>query len=307
MSLRTWWRRIMVFVTIPVFMLLCFSAGRADIAREHDALNGPRDSIFTDTLHGVPFTMVLVKGGNFLMGSPKTERNRYIDETQHRVTLDDYYIGQTEVSIAQYLTFVTATRSNHPEWLEEGNTYNIHSGVVDSSYYLLKGMSPDNGNYPVTGVSWRNALAFCEWLSDETGRDYRLPTEAEWEYAARGGQKSRGTLYSGSDDINEVAWYSGNSNNTTHPVAQLKPNELGLYDMTGNVWEWCLDYYGDYGKAPAVNPEGPASGTYRVDRGCAWSTFPERCRIAYRLDDGPDLRDFNLGFRIACSLKSGRE
>ena len=258
------------------------------------------DSLFIDTTLGVNLVMIRVEGGNFMMGTTYTEADRDRDEVVHSVTVSSFYIGQTEITIGQYLIFANATSSHFPEWLEPGNSYNINSTSIDKDYYRAKGMSPDSLNYPITGISWKDAEAFCEWLSDETGKVYRLPTEAEWEYAARGGVKSRNYKFAGSDSIKAVAWYYDNSLNRAHPVMLLQPNELGLYDMSGNVWEWCSDWYDEYTKDPQINPKGPLNGKYRVDRGGAWSTFPERCRPTYRLDDGPDLRDFNLGFRIVC-------
>jgi formylglycine-generating enzyme required for sulfatase activity len=257
-----------------------------------------KDSVFTETLFGVSFDFIFVEGGTFNMGTPPELAGKKSDEILHSVTLSDYYIGETEVTIEQYLLFVDSTRSHYPEWLEVGNTYNILGTSPDKDYYRLKGMSLKNLDYPITGVSWFDAMAFCQWLSDETGHDYQLCTEAEWEYAARGGNRSKGYTYSGSDSIKEVAWYYDVSYNTSHPVKQLKPNELGIYDMSGNVWEWCLDLYAEYPTRPETDPQGPAEGLFRVDRGGAWSTLPERCRVAYRLDDGPELRDFNVGFRV---------
>jgi sulfatase modifying factor 1 len=259
-----------------------------------------RDSAFTETVEGVDINMILVEGGSYMMGCPASELKNYPDEIMHRVTLDDFYIGQTEVTIEQYMIFVKATKSHYPEWLEPGNTYNINSNSVDKNYYLIKGMSLSNPDYPVTGISWKDALDYCYWLGDMTGKEYRLCTEAEWEYAANGGELCSGYRYSGSDTLAEVGWYSDNSGNMAHEVKQLKPNGLGLYDMSGNVWEWCSDWYEIYDKEPQTNPEGPLAGIYRVDRGGAWSSYPERCTIWFRLDDGPLLRDFNLGFRLAC-------
>jgi formylglycine-generating enzyme required for sulfatase activity len=259
-----------------------------------------KDSIFTETTQNLNLVMVRVEGGHFKMGTEYNEVDRDRDEIVHSVTISSFYIGQSEITIQQYLIFANATNSRYPEWLEPGNSYNVNSSSPDKDYYRAKGMSPDSLNYPVTGISWKDAVAFCDWLSDETGRVYRLPTEAEWEFAACGGNKSKGYQYAGSDSIKAVAWYYDNSSNMAHPVKLLQPNELGLYDMSGNVWEWCSDWYGEYSKEPQINPKGPLNGKYRVDRGGAWSTFAERCRPTYRLDDGPDLRDFNLGFRIVC-------
>ncbi len=185
----------------------------------------------------------------------------------------DYYMGETEITIGQYLKFCKATNSHWPEWLEEGSKYNIYTGTDD--YYKQKGMSESNTNHPITGVSWYDAKAYAEWLGG------RLPTENEWEYAAKGGQNYD---YAGSNNINEVAWYDGNSGNKTHPVKGKKPNGYGLYDMSGNVWEWTATL----------------SGSIRVLRGGSWGSSAENCRVASRdFNYNPDFRNYNGGFRVA--------
>jgi len=161
-------------------------------------------------------------------------------------------------------------------------------------------------NHPVVHVSWYDAMAYAQWLSKKTGKIWRLPTEAEWEYAARGGVSSASTTaytYSGSDNIDAVAWYSNNSSIQTHPVGQKQPNDYGLYDMTGNVWKWCSDWYSDsyYSSNPISNPQGSSSGSYRVNRGGSWYSNAEICRVAYRNYYTPSNRNYNLGFRLALS------
>jgi formylglycine-generating enzyme required for sulfatase activity len=150
---------------------------------------------------------------------------------------------------------------------------------------------------PVEMVSWDDAQAFIAKLNQRTGKHYRLPTEAEWEYAARGGSKSNGYTYSGSNDLNSVAWYIDNSGSKTHPVGQKQANELGIYDMTGNVWEWCQDWFGDYGKGIAQNPPGPSTGSYRVIRGGGGNSAAPDCRVASR-GYTTGGRGLHLGFRL---------
>jgi formylglycine-generating enzyme required for sulfatase activity len=151
----------------------------------------------------------------------------------------------------------------------------------------------------VENVSWDDVQGFIRKLNSMTGKTYRLPTEAEWEYAARGGKKSRNYTYSGSDDIGAVAWYDGNSGSKTHEVGKKSPNELGIYDMTGNVWEWCSDGYGPYSGRSSVNPTGASSGQYRVLRGGGWlNRDPQCCRVAYRSYYSPDFRGNNSGIRL---------
>ena len=146
-------------------------------------------------------------------------------------------------------------------------------------------------------VSWDDCQEFIKKLNSLTGKSFRLPTEAEWEYAARGGSKSRKTKYSGGSDIGSVAWYSGNSGSKTHPVKGKSPNELGLYDMNGNVYEWCEDWYGSYGSSAQSNPKGPSTGSYRVFRGGGWYSNARDCRVSIR--NSPDYRIGDLGLRLA--------
>lgn len=196
---------------------------------------------------GVPFKMIRVEGGSFLMGSTSEQGSDSYDDEKpaHRVSLDDYYIGETVV------------------------TQDLWRAVMGDNPSHFKG-----GSLPVEYVSWDDCQEFLKQLNRKTGKTFRLPTEAEWEYAARGGRKSQGLKYAGSNDIDEVAWYDGNSGNKTHPVKQKAANELGLYDMSGNVREWCQDWYaGSYSSSPQTNPTGPSSGSGRVSRGGGWFNF----------------------------------
>ncbi len=225
----------------------------------------------TFTVNGVSFVMVEVKGGTFTMGatSEQVGDSRDNEKPAHSVTLSSYHIGQTEVTQA------------------------LWQAVMGSNPSYFKG-----SNRPVERVSWEDCQEFLSRLNRITGKRFRLPTEAEWEYAARGGH-SGGYKYSGSNNINDVAWYNDNSGSTTHPVAIKQPNELGLYDMSGNVWEWCSDWYGDYSSSAQSNPTGPSSGSYRVFRGGSWSYFARHCRVSSRSSLSLDLRDFSLGLRLA--------
>lgn len=213
--------------------------------------------------------MVLVKGGTFQMG----DANGGSDEKPvHSVSLNNFYLGKTEVTQAQW--------------------------------QAVMGSNPSSFNNcdqcPVESVSWDDAQEFIKKLNAKTGKTYRLPTEAEWEYAARGG-KSATYTYAGSNTVDEVAWYSSNSGYKTHPVGEKKANELGLYDMSGNVWEWCQDWYADdyYAKSPSSNPPGPTTGSLRVIRGGSWNVNPAYLRVAFRGYGTPDRRDDGIGFRLA--------
>jgi formylglycine-generating enzyme required for sulfatase activity len=210
--------------------------------------------------------MVFVQGGTFQMGS-----NYDPDGATpiHSVTLSNFYMGRYEVTQAQWKLIM-------------GN---------DPSYF--KG-----DDLPVDSVSWNDVQNFLSKLNILSGKNYRLPTEAEWEYAARGGYKSQGYTYSGSNTLSDVAWYADNSSNTTHAVGTKQPNELGLYDMNGNVWEWCSDWYGDNSNVAQTNPTGPSSGYGRVDRGGSWRDNTQYCRVAYRDCIRPDIRGNFIGFRL---------
>ena len=164
-------------------------------------------------------------------------------------------------------------------------------------------MNPIGDNKPVERVGWKgnDCQDFVIKLNQLTGKRFRLPTEAEWEYACRGGKKSRGYKYSGSNTIDDVAWYDGNSSDETHPVATKSPNELGIYDMSGNVKEWCQDWYGSYSSAAQTNPTGASSGTQRVIRGGSWSFNAYYCRSSFRISNPPDSRYEFLGLRLALS------
>ncbi len=212
--------------------------------------------------------MVFVKGGWYEMGSNNGDGD---EKPVHRVWVDDFYMGKYEVTFAEYDKFCEATGRTKPS---------------DQGW--------GRGNRPVINVSWNDAKAYCEWAGG------RLPTEAEWEYAAKGGEKSRGYTYSGSNDIGTVAWYNGNSGSKTHPAGSKSPNELGIYDMSGNVWEWCNDWYGSdyYGKSPERKPKGPTSGDGRSIRGGSWCNVKVVCRPSFRYKFNPDNSYVNCGFRL---------
>ena len=223
----------------------------------------------TFTVKGVSFEMVFVEGGTFQMGSNDGDSD---EKPVHQVTLSNYYIGKTEV------------------------TQELWQAVMGSnpSFSSFKG-----AKNPVNYVSWNDCQEFIKKLNKLTKQNFRLPTEAEWEYAARGGNKSRGYKYSGSDYLGSVAWYEDNSGNEVHPVGSKSPNELGLYDMSGNVWEWCSDWYGSYPSSSQTNPTGPSSGSYRVLRGGSFYVGAAGCRSANRFINGPIYRSLSLGLRLA--------
>ena len=234
--------------------------------------------------NSIGMKLVLIPKGTFMMGSPESEEGRQKDETQHEVTISkDYYLGVTEVTQGQY----EKVMGTNPSYFQ-GNK--------------IKGSS---SNHPVEQVSWEDAVDFCKKLSDlpeekKAGRIYHLPTEAQWEYACRAGSKTAYSFGEGSKSLGDYAWFDQNSNRQTHPVGEKKANAWGLYDMHGNVWEWCSDWYGQYPKGAVSDPVGTRESSNRVFRGGSWYDHFEYCRSARRLGYFPSGRD-DFGLRVALS------
>lgn len=239
---------------------------------------------FVETAAGLNMKMVYVEGGEFLMGATSEQGDEGDSDEQviRRVKLNSYYIGECEVTQEQWAKIMGTS---------------IQQQRSKASYDNgLRGTGPD---YPMYYVRWEDAQAFCSELSRMTGKTYCLPTEAQWEYAARGGKKADGTKYSGSWSIDAVAWYLGNSGSSTHPVKNKRPNGLGLYDMNGNVWEWCSDWYSsNYNVNDTNNPVGPSSGSNRVVRGGGWDNLAPAYRVSHRYSRMPGYHYFNVGFRV---------
>ncbi|HNW67811.1 MAG TPA: formylglycine-generating enzyme family protein [Bacteroidales bacterium] len=235
--------------------------------------------VFKVTAENSFMEMVYVKGGTFTMGCTGEQGGDCDDNEKpaHSVTVSSYYIGKYEVTQAQ--------------WEE----------IMGSNPSYYKG-----DNLPVESVSWYDIQEFIEKLNAKTGKNYRLPTEAEREFAARGGKQSKGYQYSGSNSLDSVAWYDDNSGGKTHPVGSKSPNELGIYDMSGNVWEWCSDWYSSYSSSSQTNPKGPQSGSDRVLRGGGWSYNARYCRVSGRNSVSPSYSyndgDDGYGFRLVLSL-----
>ena len=237
---------------------------------------------------------VLVESGSFKMGTDRTVEPH--EGPVHDVTVKSFYLSKTEVTFDEFDKFC-----------QEAKRDTVLSGKWG------------RGKQAAMNLSWRDAVAYCNWLSGkeklskcyivegnevnylDTAKGYRLPTEAEWEFAARGGMKGKGTFFAGSDAINDVGWFKGNSNDAPHLVAQKKPNELGLFDMTGNVWEWIWDWYSDtyYQISPKIQPTGAEKGNYRVMRGGAFYNDGTYANVYTRQNAGPDFRQNSVGFRIA--------
>lgn len=285
------WNRLFSFLTALLGVTLCLPAlGQGVIVFKKDGTSQKYpyeqlDSIVTYnsetteptvpenvkecTVYGVTFRMVQVKGGTFTMGATNEQLTPNDNEKPaHTVTLSDFYISETE--------------------------------VTQELWEAVMGTNPSDftGNYqcPVENVSWNDCHDFLEKLNELTGMNFELPTEAQWEYAARGGALSKGYRYSGSDIVGEVAWYKGNSSKT-QPVKSKKPNELGLYDMSGNVEEWCQDGYSEYSSSPQTNPIG--SGYSKIARGGSWQSDAGVCRVACRKQEMAHYPTWTRGFRLA--------
>ena len=235
---------------------------------EPTGTNEPED------VDGADFEMIYVRGGTFKMGATDEQgTDAYVREKPvHTVTLNDFKISNIEV------------------------TQELWQNVMGSNPSTFTG----NLQYPVDNVSWEDCQLFISKLNEKTGKHYRLPTEAEWEYAARGGARSQGYKYAGSNTIGNVAWYSGNASSKTHVVGSTSmANELGIYDMSGNVMEWCQDWYGAYSEGAQVNPHGPASGSQRIMRGGSWNSAARSCRVSYRIYYAPTATGNQYGLRLA--------
>lgn len=251
-----------------------------DVLAEKDKLQG--DNIvfkvkanstrsLTEMVNGVTFEMVYVEGGTFTMGCTSEQGSdcETDEKPAHQVTLSSYYMGKFEVTQALWQAVMGSNPSN------------------------FKG-----SNLPVENVSWDDIQGFIRKLNSLTGHTYRLPTEAEWEFAARGGTKSNGYKYSGSNTIDQVAWYTDNSSSMTHSVGTKQANELGIYDMSGNVWEWCQDWYGAYTSGFQTNPKGASTDSNRVLRGGSKRHIAWDCRVSDRSNLSPGISNYYSGFRL---------
>ena len=241
---------------------------------------------FTEEALGINMKMIWVEGGEFMMGCTSEQSGCDADEKNvRRVTVDGFYIGMLEVTQSQWEKVMGT--NIYQQWKEGGNIGNVNKGV--------------GSEYPMYSVSWEEATEFCRILSEKTGHTYTLPTEAQWEYAARGGKKADSTIYAGDNAIDAVAWYTDNSGRRTHPCGTKRANALGIYDMSGNVSEWCKDWYSStYASYDTNNPTGPSSGSERVRRGGNWYCGAYSCRVAEREKYPPIYHSDGIGFRVVC-------
>lgn len=279
------------------------------------AADSERTSSSTDasTSHFPMPTFIEVPGGTFTMGCKSQERDGDCEENEkpfHEVTVSSFFMSMYEVTVEQYLVFVKDTGDNYPEWLQPVESDDDKKAINADSYYKFSDPNRDAKDLPIVGISWNDANIYAEWLSQKTGQIHRLPTEAEWEYAARGGKASLKDhfMYSGSNDVDAVAWYKGydifecfpdERVGDTNIVGQKEPNQLGLYDMSGNAWEFRSDWYGAYSNEIQVDPKGPSYGSYRVVRGGAHHLNDSTsCRVAHRFSVSPLDRYDGHGFRL---------
>ena len=279
----------------------------------------------TITVNGVSFKMIHVQGGTFTMGATREQANDAEDKEKpaHKVTLSSYYIGETEVTQQLWLAVMGSNPSRFAPKTTNASRCEYDSFVADARRLNAKragtvriptrqewdaAMTSGGGSLkrPVEDVSWDDCQTFIRKLNQLTGRQFRLPTEAEWEFAARGGTKSQGYKYSGGNSIGTVAWYEDNAfinkevnDYSTHNVKTKRANELGIYDMSGNVYEWCQDRYGHYNSEAQNNPKGPSSGSDRVFRGGWIYSSGRQCRVSYRDSVKPDYAMHFLGLRLA--------
>ena len=289
--------------------------------RDAEKAKTPTTFILSAPYLAIEPSTVLVQGGTFLMGSEDGDSD---EKPVHSVTLSAFYMGKYEITVALFQKFIDDT--NHKTDAETDGGSNIWTGTKWEKKAGINWRHDEEGNlrtnlsHPVIHVSWNDAVAYCAWLSRKTSKSYRLPTEAEWEYAA--GNGSRHTKYSwgngdpsvskGGNVADETAkkkfnWtiFDGYTDGYVYaaPVGTFAANDLGLYDMTGNVWEWCSDWKDTYSSSAQQNPTGAATGSDRVHRGGSWLNYPRHCRVAFRNDGAPAFRDYYLGFRVVISFQ----
>jgi formylglycine-generating enzyme required for sulfatase activity len=254
---------------------------------------------------GIPKpSMVSVEGGTFTMGNNSGSAD---ERPEHKLTMNNFELGKYEVTFNEFKRFVDAT--GYVTDAERPDTVRLKSGFpprgINNGTWKMdsKGVPVPLSDTakPVGNISWFDAMEYCKWLSKITGKNFRLPTEAEWEYAAKGGVKSKVTMYVGGNNLEEVAWYVGNSDKHVHTGGLKLPNEIGIYDMAGNLREWCSDWYGEsyYQVSPPENPAGPERGARRILRGGSWGSEKDRMRISYRNNEFPYNSALDFGFRVA--------
>jgi len=290
------------------------------------------ETVTSKTGEKISFDMVLIPAGTFQMGSPASEADRKEDEgPQHEVRLDSFYLCTTETTIELFMAYYQETVSAKKDFITTEQQQKKDDSEVDA----ITGPTPVYGDmtmgyenqHPAMGMTWHNAMTFCRWLSKKTGKEYRLPTEAEWEYACRAGSTSAFCFGDDPEKLKEAAWYQQTADSETSAVGKKKPNAWGLYDMSGNVREWVFDFYSPDAykqaaeKTPAVNPKGPETGQVHVARGGDYSCLPKELRCAARAFELKWWRSGDpqipksiwwlpemdiIGFRVACTVKKSK-
>jgi formylglycine-generating enzyme required for sulfatase activity len=284
--------KLYFFVVITVFANTCLGQGRQEV---------------TNSL-GMKFVQIMP--GTFRMGSPPTETGSFDNERQHEVRLSrGFYMGMYEVTQEQFSKVMGVNPADYQgdkavKIIPEKRHPVTNRIVQDKVTIPIK-----TENFPVENVNWEDANEFCRLLSEvpeelNAGRSYRLPTEAEWEYACRAGSRTTYSSGNSAKTLNAFAWFQDNSESRPHEVGTRKPNAWGLYDMHGNVWEWCQDWYGEYPKENVADPSGPMGGKERVLRGGSWYVTEENLRSAYRPSRSPDFHSFDFGFRVVMEIKA---
>lgn len=255
----------------------------------------PAGATYVEEINGLNMKMIFVEGGKFMMGADDIIKDEGLNAAlrdahpKHEVTLNSYYIGETEVTQRQWTIIMGTT-------------------IEDLAAEAKRPANSVGDNIPIYYVTWEQADTFCKKLSELTGKKYVLPTEAQWEFAARGGNKSRGSVYSGANSISGIAWTKETSGKKVHPVGEAFRNDLDIYDMSGNVQEWCSDWYEDkYPSEPQNDPQGPSWSSTKVYRGGDYQNGQNRARVDHRLHDRPydqiESHERTVGFRVACLIE----
>jgi formylglycine-generating enzyme required for sulfatase activity len=325
-------RKLMCIIALAAYIAVMMPAGSA--ASEKELPKKYTETVTTKSNEKISFEMVLIPGGSFLMGSPSDEADREEHEgPQHKVRLDCFYLCPKEATLQLFMAYyretVTAKRDFFAVEEAKKDAEKKKKGDID----VITGPTPVYGDmtmgyeetHPAIGITWHNAMTFCRWLSKKTGKQYRLPTEAEWEYACRAGSTNAFSFGDDPKKLADFAWFDETADSETSPVGKKKPNAWGLYDMSGNVREWVYDFYSAAAyketakKSPAVNPKGPKTGKLHVARGGDYSSPADELRCAARTFEQewwrsgdpqipkskwwlPEM-DF-IGFRVACSINT---
>jgi sulfatase modifying factor 1 len=326
-------RILMLTTTLTICLSIMMAVSLA--AEQNEPAKKFTETITTKNGEKISFDMVLIQAGNFKMGSPANEAGRKDDEgPQHEVRVDDFYLCTTETTIELFMAYYQETVSAKKDFITTQESQK-ETEKADSDVDAITGPTPVYGDmtmgyenqHPAMGMTWHNAMTFCRWLSKNTGKEYRLPTEAEWEYACRAGTTNAFGVGSDPEKLKEFAWYDNTADSETNAVGKKKPNAWGIYDMLGNVREWVYDFYSPdaykqaAAKTPAVNPKGPEAGEIHVARGGDYSCPAEELRCAARAFEEKWWRSGDpqipksmwwlpemdiIGFRVACSVEKSK-